>query len=128
MFQKFEIQGVHATINDKLKAYVVKKIGGLDRYVSRHSRESAHAEVHLKVTTVKGGDRCRCEVTLYLPQQTIIVKESALNMYAAVDIAETKLKQQLQKYKDRHGSGKMHRHLMARFRRRQSTPIDTAEV
>jgi putative sigma-54 modulation protein len=117
MIQKFEIQGVHADVDDKLRAYVNRKIGGLDRYISRHSRASAHAEVHLKETKAKNGERCRCEVTLYLPHQTIIVKEKALNMYAAVDIVEAKLKQQLQKYKDLHGNGKMQRHLFARFRR-----------
>ncbi|HEY5152605.1 MAG TPA: ribosome-associated translation inhibitor RaiA [Candidatus Saccharimonadales bacterium] len=118
MIQKFEIQGVHTLVDDKLRAYVTKKIGGLDRYISRHSRASAHIEVHLKETKSKSNDHCRCEVTLYMPHQTIIVKESALNMYAAVDIVETKLKQQLQKYKDRHGNGKNQRHLFARFRRR----------
>jgi ribosomal subunit interface protein len=100
---------------------VTRKIGGLDRYISRHSRESAHIEVHLKETKAnKKNDHCRCEVTFYLPHQTIIVKESALNMYAAVDIVEAKLKQQLQKYKDLHGNGKTHRHLFARLRRRAS--------
>lgn len=120
MIKKFEIQGVHTLVDDKLRAYVTKKIGGLDRYISRHSRESAHAEVHLKETQTKNNDHCRCEVTLYLPHQTIIVKESALNMYAAVDIVEAKLKQQLQKYKDRHANGKTQRHLFARFRRRSA--------
>ncbi len=99
----------------------MRKIGGLDRYISRHNRESAHAEVHLKETKTKGSERARCEVTLYLPHQTIIVKENALNMYAAVDIVEAKLKQQLQKYKDLHGNGKTVRHLVARFRRRSSS-------
>ena len=98
-----------------------KKIGGLDRYISRHNRDSAHMEVHLKDTPKKGNDHCRCEVTLYLPHQTIIVKESAVNMYAAVDIVETKLKQQLQKYKDLHSNGKTRRHLIARFRRKNSS-------
>ena len=117
MLQKFEIQGVHAAVDDKLKAYVTKKIGGLDRYISRHNRQSAHAEVHLKKETkAHNHDGSRCEVTLRLPQQTIIVKESALNMYAAVDIVEAKLKQQLQKYKDLHG--KTRRHLFSRLRRR----------
>lgn len=116
MLQKFEIQGVHSVVDNKLRAYATKKIGGLDHYISRHSRESAHAEVHLKELNAKTGDRCRCEVTLYLPHQTIIIKESALNMYAAVDIVEAKLKQQLQKYKDLHG--KTRRHIFARFRRR----------
>ncbi|GAC1502361.1 MAG: hypothetical protein NVS1B10_07100 [Candidatus Saccharimonadales bacterium] len=120
MLQKFEIQGVHTVVDDKLRAYATKKIGGLDRYISRHSRRSAHAEVHLKEAKVKKSDSCHCDVTLYLPKQTIIVKETALNMYAAIDIAEVKLKQQLQKYKDLHGSGKSHRRLFARFNRKTS--------
>jgi putative sigma-54 modulation protein len=119
MIKKFEIQGVHTDVDDKLRAYVTKKIGGLDRYISRHNRASAHCEIHLKETKkAKTNDHCHCEVTLYLPHQTIIVKESALNMYAAVDIVEAKLKQQLQKYKDRHGNGKTQRHLFARLHRR----------
>lgn len=118
MLQKFEVQGVHTTVDDKLRAYVNRKIGGLDRYLSKHTRVSAHAEVHLKETKAKSHDNCRCEVVLYLPHQTIIVKEKALNMYAAVDIVEVKLKQQIQKYKDLHGNGKTKRHLFARFRRK----------
>jgi ribosomal subunit interface protein len=118
MIKKFEIQGVHTGVDDKLRVYVNKKIGGLDRYISRHSRASAHAEVLLKEAKAKQNDRCTCEVVLRLPHQTIIVKESALNMYAAVDIVEAKLKQQIQKYKDLHGSGKTQRHLFARFRHR----------
>lgn len=118
MLQKFEIHGVHAKANDKLKAYVTKKIGGLDKYISRHNRESAHAEVYLKEAKAKDKNRFTCEVTIKLPKQTIIVKESALNMFAAVDIVETKLKQQLQKYKDLHGNGKMRRHLFGRLRRK----------
>lgn len=120
MLQRFEIQGVHTSVDDKLRAYVTKKIGSLDRYLSRHSRESAHAEVHLKVGKTKNNNHCSCEVTLHLPHQNIVVKESALNMYAAVDIVETKLKQQLKKYKDLHGSGKMHRQLFARWRRKSA--------
>lgn len=119
MLQKLETHGVHTEVSDKLRAYVAKKIGGLDRYISRHSRKSAHAEVHLKETGAKDKNKFRCEVTLHLPQQTIIIKENALNMYAAVDIVEVKLKQQLQKYKEKHGSGKGQRHLWARFSRRQ---------
>lgn len=120
MLKKFEIQGVHTVVDEKLKAHVTKKIGGLDHYISRHNRESAHIEVHLKESKKKGNDQCRCEVTLHLPHQTIIVKESAVNMYAAVDIVEAKLKQQLQKYKDLHGNGKTHRHLFARFQRKNA--------
>jgi ribosomal subunit interface protein len=117
MFQKFEIRGVHASVDKKLQAYVNRKIGNLDRYVSRHARPSAHAEVCLKEARTKGTNHSLCEITLHLPKETIIIKEHALNMYAAVDIAEAKLKQQLQKYKELHGSGKLQRHLFGRFRR-----------
>ncbi len=120
MLKKFEVQGVHVEVDERLKAHVNKKIGGLDRYIARHNRDSAHMEVHLKETKKKGNDHCRCEVTLHLPHQTIIIKESAVNMYAAVDIVEAKLKQQLQKYKDLHGNGKTQRHLIGRFRRKNS--------
>jgi ribosome-associated translation inhibitor RaiA len=41
-------------------------------------------------------------------------------MYAAVDIVEAKLKHQIKKYKDKHESGKMHRHVFARLRRRSA--------
>ena len=119
MLQKFEIHGIHAKVDKQLHAYVTKKIGGLDRYISRHSRQSAHADVHLKETKAKDKNRFSCEVTIHLPHQSIVIKEKALNMFAAVDIAEAKLKQQLQKYKDKHASGKLHRHLMGRFRRKQ---------
>ncbi|HEX4774785.1 MAG TPA: ribosome-associated translation inhibitor RaiA [Candidatus Saccharimonadales bacterium] len=121
MFQKFEIHGVHANVDTKLRAYVTKKIGNLDRYISRHARPSAHADVHLKEEAkLKNNNHSRCEVTIHLPHETIVVKEDGLNMYAAVDITEAKLKQQLQKYKELHGSGKLQRHLFARFRRREA--------
>jgi len=119
VIQRFEIQGEHTVVDDSLRKYVTKKLGGLDRYIPRNARESAHAEVHLKENKKKKDNtHCICEVELHLPKQNIIIKEHALNMYAAVDIVEAKLKQQIQKYKDTHQSGKMHRRLIGKFKRR----------
>jgi ribosomal subunit interface protein len=118
MLQRFEVQGVHTTVDDSLRKYVNRKIGGLDRYLSKHSRESAHGEVILRESKSKKTDHCTCEVILHLPHQNVVIKETAMNMYAAVDIVEAKLKQQIKKYKDKHASGKMHRRLVNRFRRR----------
>ncbi|MDL2363345.1 MAG: ribosome-associated translation inhibitor RaiA [Patescibacteria group bacterium] len=119
MLQKFEIQGVHTTVDDKLRAYVNKKLGGLDKYMPKAAKDSAHLKVHLKEAKKKNNAHCTCEATLHMPHQDIVIKESALNMYAAVDIMETKLKQHLQKYKELHGSGKGRRHLFARFNRKK---------
>lgn len=117
MLQKFEVRGVHMKLDDNLTKYVTRKLGRMDKYLSRHSRESAHAEVQLKESKPNTKNHCTCEVAMHLPHETIIIKESTLNMYAAVDIVEAKLKQQLQKYKDLHQSGKMHRRLIARLGR-----------
>jgi ribosome hibernation promoting factor len=118
MVERLEISGVHTTVDPALKKYISKKIGGLDKYIPRGLRKSAHAEVFLKESKAKNNNSCTCEVSLHLPSQQIIVKECALNMYAAADIAEAKLKLQLKKYKDVHANGKGRRHLTARFLRK----------
>jgi len=120
MLQKFEIKGVHYVVDDSLRKYVNKKIGGLDKYISKHSRMSAHGEVFLSETQAKNKINSQCEVVLELPKQQIIIKESALNMYAAIDIVEAKLKLQLKKYKEIHETGKTQRRLFARLRRKNS--------
>lgn len=115
MIRRTEIKGVHFTLDGKLRKYVERKLGGLDRMMSKHSKLSAHLEVALKESNPKaGGKQCHCNVTLYLPHETIVIKEATINMYAAVDIAESKLKLQLKKYKDTHEVGKLRRKLFAR--------------
>ncbi len=126
MLQKFEIHGVHTVVDDNLRKYIVKKIGHLDKYMTRASRQSAHLEVILKEATFKDKRQSTCEVNLHLPHETINLKESTINMYAAVDIVDAKLRQQLRKYKDLHHGGKMHRRLFARFSRK--LPAVTPEI
>lgn len=117
MINKLEIHGVHMHVDPKLFAYTTKKIGKLDRFISRHARESVHAEVMLKEEKVKNKKSNTCEVILHLPGENITVKESTINMYAAVDIVEAKLKNLLKKYKDTHGSMKIHKRVVSRFKR-----------
>jgi len=117
MIEKIEINSVHADVDDDLAKYVTKKIGHLDKYLSKHARESAHAEVKLKESKAKDKKQCQCEVILHLPKDTLMVKESTINMYAAVDIVEAKLKNQMKKYKDTHESAKFRQRIIRRFRR-----------
>jgi ribosomal subunit interface protein len=114
MIQRFDITAVHATIDDRLQKYVTKKLGSLDRFIPRRSRDSAHAEVVLKEAKSKEHNHSTCEVTLHLPHEVINVSESTLNMYAAVDIVEAKLKHQILKYKQLHAAG-LHRRLANRI-------------
>lgn len=117
MIHKLEIAGVHSVLNEDIKKYVMKKIGKLDKYLPRQSRDSAHAEVKLKEAKAKNKKECTCEVILYLPREVLTCKESTLNMFAAVDIVEAKLKNQLKKYKEKHSKLRIHRKLLAKLRR-----------
>ena len=117
MIQKLEISAIHTELSDDLRKYVNKKIGKLDIYMSKHSKLSAHAEVKLKDANAKDKKQSTCEVILYLPHDVITTKETTVNMFAAVDIVEAKLKNQLKKYKEKHDSSKLRRHVMARIRK-----------
>ena len=117
MIKKLEITGVHMEVGEDLKKYITRKIGGLDRYVPRHSRESLHAEVRLKESNTRGKNERTCEVVLHVPHETLTVKESTINMFAAVDIAEEKVKSQLKKYKDKNGAHGFRRRVLTRLKR-----------
>lgn len=97
---KLEIAGVHMQLDEDLKKYVYKKIDKLDKYVPRRARGSVHAEVKLKESHAKNKRQFTCEIILNLPNEQIMVTESTLNMFAAVDIAEATLKNRLKKYKE----------------------------
>lgn len=119
MISRIEVSGVHYELTDDLKKYVTRKIGRLDRLVPRHARKSLHVEITLSELKTKS-DRNQCEVIFHLPERQITAKESTINMFAAIDIVETKLKSQLKKYKDSHGGKHSdHRGVLRRFRRSQ---------
>ncbi|HSX43879.1 MAG TPA: ribosome-associated translation inhibitor RaiA [Candidatus Saccharimonadales bacterium] len=120
MIQKLEISGVHTVLDDDVRKYVTKKIGKMDLYMSRHSKQSAHAEVKLKEAKIKERKQATCEVIMHLPHETFVTKETTLNMYAAIDIVEAKLKNQLKKYKETHESLRLHKRIIRRIKRSSS--------
>ncbi len=120
MLQRLEINGIHLDVDENLKKYVTRKIGHMDKYLPKHLRETAHAEVRLQ-ESIKGTKKtCKCEVTFRFAGDVIDVSESTINMFAAVDIVESKLKNQIIKFRDRHVlGGNQKRHFFARFRRKR---------
>lgn len=118
MINRLDISGVHMDVGADLRKYATKKIGRLDRFVPRASRESVHADIKLKEGKAKGKNERTCEIILHLPHETLTVKETTINIYAAIDIAETKLRHQLKKYKDLHASPRLHQRLMAKLKHR----------
>jgi len=119
MIERIDITAQHLELTDDLKKYVNKKIGRLDRFMSRHVKKSVHAEVKLKEESAKKNGRFTAEVIMHMPQETITAKDSTLNIFAAVDIVEAKLKNQLLKYKGKTGDHKSDRKgILAKFRRK----------
>lgn len=120
MIQRIEITSKHVDISEDLKKYVTKKISKLDRYVPKHARESVHAEI--KLIQAKSSDKKQytCEVILHLPKEIVAAKDSTLNMFAAVDIVERKLKSQLLKYKQLHQRSSKIRTILKKVRNRST--------
>lgn len=118
MIQNIEIKGQRVEVGAELQKYAVRKIGRLDRFFPRHARESTRAEVLFKEETKgKTKKNYTCEVILHLPGEIMTTHETTMNMFAAVDIVEAKLKNQLKKYKEMHSSLRLHRRVLARIRR-----------
>ncbi len=101
---KITIEGIHTTVGDDLEKYVTKKITKLDKYIPRGARTSAHAQVLLKESKIKNKKQCTCEVVMHLPHDEFTTKETTMNIFAAVDIVEAKLKNHLRKYKETHST------------------------
>ena len=117
MISQLEISGIHYEVSDELKKYITRKVGRLDKYTPRHARKSIKAEVKLSELKTKS-DRNQCEIILHLPEQQLTAKESTINMFAAIDIVETKIHSQLKKYKELHGGKKTDRRgILRRLRR-----------
>lgn len=117
MINAIEITGVKYDIDDSTKKYVIKKISRLDRYLPRHARKSATAEVKLKQVNRANGNKYEAEVILQVPDKVLTAKDSTVNMLAAIDIVEAKLVNQLRKYKQTTMPHVGRRGVLARFKR-----------
>jgi putative sigma-54 modulation protein len=101
MISKIDIVSNGVELNDDIKKYIEKKIARLDKYMTRHAKKTTHVEVKLKQEKSKKSDRFTAEVILHVPGEKMTARESTLNIYAAIDIVEAKLRNQLRKYKDK---------------------------
>ncbi len=117
MITPIQITGIAYEIDEPTKKYVIKKIGRLDRYLPRHARKSASAEVKLEQVNRDYGNKYEAEVILKIPNKTIMAKDSTSNILAAVDIVETKIKAQLREYKETNIVHIGNRGVMSRFKR-----------
>jgi putative sigma-54 modulation protein len=105
MIENIAIAGIKADVTKELERYINKKIGKLDRHVKRSERGDVRADVKLNEdVSKKNGKKCTCEVILHVSGVRLTAVETTMNMFAAVDIVETKLQNQLKKHKEKHST------------------------
>ena len=118
MIANIEITGIGGYIvDDPNKKYINKKVGALDRLVTRHARKTMSAIVKVEEVNRDHGNKYEVEVILTVPDRTIKAKDSTLNVLAATDIVEQKLASQLRKYKQEQLPHVGRRSILARFKR-----------
>jgi putative sigma-54 modulation protein len=100
---ELSLSGNNYELNEKIREYVEEKIGELDKYVPRTKRDGLMAKITLTLDeSGREDNQCICEATIQLPGVMVEAREATLNMFAAVDIVEAKLKAQVLKYKTKH--------------------------
>lgn len=92
--------------SEKLKKYIEKKLGKLDKHMSRKNRADARVDVKLRSSKTKSGEQFLCEAILHTPDYKLTAKETTTNMFASVDVVEAKLMTQIKKHKDTHNLSK----------------------
>lgn len=103
---KLQITGRHYELDEKIVEYVEKKIGNLDKYLPKNHPATKGSVVLINDTSNRQHNDFVCEVIVNVPGEKIQATESTVNMYAAVDICEQKLKQQILRYKEKHQPSK----------------------
>ena len=118
MIQITDITGIKYDVDEATRKYVTRKIGRLERYLPRHARKSASAEVKLKQIDKSHGNKYEAEIILSVPDKVLAAKDTSSNILATIDIVEAKLAGQLRRYKietiPHLGRGR----ILSRFKRR----------
>jgi len=100
MISSIDIVGVKYIVGDQARKYVLRKIAKLDKYLPKHARKSVTADVKLREVNRDHGNKYEAEIILNVPDKRLTAKDSTGNMFAAIDIVEAKLINQMRKYKD----------------------------
>lgn len=100
---KIDVAGRRFEVEPKLREYAEEKVGALEKYLPRAVRGLTLAAVTLE-DDVSGREDNRfvAEVVMTVEGDTLVSREGTVNMYAAIDIVEAKLKAQCMKYKSKH--------------------------
>lgn len=96
-----QLTGRKFEIDDELKAYIDRKLGGLDKYLPRgHKNQGMTVEI-FRDPSGKEDNRYKIVAVLRVQGPDLVAETATINPHSAVDIVEQKLKIQIRKYKDK---------------------------
>ncbi len=93
-----ELQARHVDLTDKVRSYVDKKIGRLNRYLPDIS--STRVDLQRRQTHSQG-EAYTAQVTAWVNGTVLRAEEMNGDLYAAIDLAAEKMHRQIERYKGR---------------------------
>lgn len=102
---QFQFYASNFKITDEQKNYAEEKVRNVTKNASRAEDDSTVVKIDFKRTKMPSDEqRFGCEITLFVPGAVVRAECTAATVEAAIDMAEEKLRRQIERYK-----GKMHR-------------------
>jgi ribosomal subunit interface protein len=117
-----EIKARHDyVVTPELQKYIEKQMGKIIKW---HSPKTQAEESRIEVVLWSARDADKrmshCEAILHAYGTRFVATDSALNMFAAVDIVTVKIKRQAKDHRETHGIERLHRRIIRKIMR---TPI-----
>jgi putative sigma-54 modulation protein len=106
-----QISGRDYELDDKIREYVDRKIGSLDKYLAKRSVISGDV-ILIRDVSNREDNMFVCEAIIEVPGDRLQATEATVNMFAAIDIVEQKLKAQILKFKEKHEPAKNKRRML----------------
>ena len=120
MIQNIEISGNGYKVEEGFSKYVEKRIGKLDRYLPRGSKKDIIVKVIVTEIGKSKGDKYEISVAMEIPGGKVIAaRDECSNIFAGVDLVETKVRGQIRRYKLEMQPHRQKRSLKNLFRHRK---------
>ncbi len=94
---KIGIQSIHFDADQKLLAFIQKKVDKLDLFYD----QIIGGEVYLKLNNVADDANKVAEIKIMIPGSTLFAKETCKSFEEATDLAIESLRKQITKHKDK---------------------------
>ncbi|MFA5934163.1 MAG: ribosome-associated translation inhibitor RaiA [Candidatus Paceibacterota bacterium] len=96
------IKATNTILTDEIRAYVEKRVGGLEKFIKNYGKE-IFIQVEVGKTTNRhiSGDIFRTEINIDVSGRNFRAVSEKDSLFASIDDAEVELKRELVSYKDK---------------------------